>query len=299
MCMAMQKNVVPSFLQMWPCGEPVMVNNLKTNIIYNHTTGQLLAKSPDLGGMKCLAPFSYNEANNAAAGLVLEDCVDNDKNRNAHVKQRFHFSGTKDPRGGSIGRVLTGIQTTMCLSLKSSAPLNSNTLQMWAKRLPPKDFIDLSNNVNVDLGKDKKSIKWAAIFLINSDINKSHSIIINNRVLANIFQTTLAPKGLIKITDIWKKSPPSGKHQWSSEDTCNDPEEIEFTEKSLSWSVTMPPRDSRFFIIELIVEKEKRNKIENLEHAGVSDAHKNAAQMNKRTDGNKNTSIHHPEIEIV
>ena len=298
MCMAMQKNVVPSFLQMWPCDEPGMANNLKTNIIYNHTTGQLLSKSPELGGMKCLAPFSYNEANNAAAGLVLEDCIDNDKDRNAHVKQRFHFSGTHDHRGGSIGRVLTGIQTTMCLSLKSSAPLNSNTLQMWAKRLPAGDFIYSLNDVNIDLGRDKKSIKCAAVFLINSDFNQSHSIIINNRILANIFQTTLTPKGLIKITDIWKPSSPLEKNGKPSKNTYNGPEEVKFIENNLSWSVTISPRDSRFFIFELILENEKRSIVEELHDADAYHDNMNAGLINIRKDVNKNVNVS-PEIEIV
>lgn len=298
MCMSMQKNVVPSFLQMWPCDEPVMKNNLKTNIIYNHTTGQLVSKSSELGGIKCLSPFSYNEANNAAAGLVLEDCVDNDQDRNAHVKQRFHFSGTQDPRGESIGRVLTGIQTTMCLSLKSSAPLNSNTLQMWAKRLPAGYFTNSSNDANIDVERDRKSIKCAAVFLINSDLNKSHSIIINNRILANIFQTTLAPKGLIKITDIWNQSLPLGKNGSNSKNTSNDPKEVKFIEKNLSWSVTIPPRDSRFFIVELILENKKRNIKEDLNYADTFYDNRNAGLINKRKHVNKNSSSP-PEIEIV
>ena len=219
MCMKMQQNVVPSFLQMWPCDEPDF-NSTSTNsslavIKYNMTSGQLQSTSSDSGHIQCLTPFSYDEANNAAAGLVLQDCVENEKDRNLHVKQRFHITTSPDP---TKSRVLTGVQTTMCLALKSTAPLNANKMQMWAKLLPvEEEEEELTNDINSNYNNDKTTKKLAAVFIINADQKQTHSILINNVILAKIFHVKVVPKGVIKIKDIWRESQPSNVGE---EDFC-------------------------------------------------------------------------------
>ena len=290
--MSLQRNVEPAFLQMWPCedsiGNTKSTTDSKQSIFYNHTTGQLVYGPTVSGEMKCLAPFSFDNAFNAAAGLTLTDCVDNEKDRNLHVKQRFHFSATQDPRKVPKGKVLTGVQTTMCLALKSSAPLNSNTLQMWAKRLPVKGSAYSANDVNVYSKMSKKTVKRAAVFLINADRRQSHIMNINNKILAKIFQIDLVPKGLIRITDIWQHSIPFLESPYNEtevdpkyvldtmheddirgyvgdiiEDHAREHVGSKVVDDEMSWSVTIPPRDSRFFIFELIYKhKTNTNKID-------------------------------------
>ena len=248
MCMRMQKNVSPSFLQMWPCDEPSFNSSSSNDTVissikYNMTSGQLQSISSDSGRLQCLTPFSYNEANNAAAGLVLQDCVENKDDRNLHVKQRFHVSKS---------RVLTGIQTSMCLALKLTAPLNANTMQMWAKSLPIDHEQDAINDINTNDSNEKISQKRAAVFIINADQKQEHSILINNMVLAKIFQTKAIPKGFIKIRDVWKESQPNMDNDETLDE--NDPNDIiseMFIDQYFSWSVQVPPRDSKFFVLDL------------------------------------------------
>ena len=253
MCMRMQKNVSPSFLQMWPCDEPdINFNSSDTatpTIKYNMTTGQLQSISSDSDHIQCLTPFGYNMANNAAAGLVLQECVENKENRDLHVKQRFHISSSQ---GSTKSRVLTGVQTTMCLALKLTAPLNANTMQMWAKSLPVEDEIDFSNDINSNLNDAKMNKKRVAVFIINSDVENKHSMLINNQVLAKIFQTRLVSKGVIKIKDIWKASQPfNANGEVFDGSDANIGVKEKFVDQYFSWSVQVLPRDSKFFIMEL------------------------------------------------
>ena len=256
MCMKMQENVVPSFLQMWPCDEPDF-NSTSTNtsmemIKYNMTSGQLQSTSSDSGRIQCLTPFSYDEANNAAAGLVLQDCAKNEKDRNLHVKQRFHITTSPDP---TKSRVLTGVQTTMCLALKSTAPLNANKMQMWAKLLPVEEE-ELDNDINANYNNDKTIKKRAAVFIINADQKQTHSILINNVALAKIFHVKVVPKGVIKIKDIWQDSQQNSVGEDTSGQTTpqKDFKEL-FVDQHFSWLVKVPPRDSQFFVLELIHRK--------------------------------------------
>ena len=270
MCMSTQKNVVPAFAKMWPCSSTMKNDvsvDLNEKIFYNLTSGQLVSVSAESGDKKCLTPYSYDEANNAAAGLVLADCVSNSKDRNKHVKQRFHFSKTSHFKSGSYGRVLTGVQTTMCLALKSAAPLNSNIMQMWSKRLPGKEVL-----IEVDKGSSlrKISVKRSAIFIINSDKETSHELMINHQILENVFQMDTTGGGSLKIYDVWSHSVPLDE-QHSSKST-QDAKEINMENGNVYWKITVSPRDSQFFILEYIEKlrpQKNHPKYENDENDGA------------------------------
>ena len=296
MCMMMQKNVVPSFVQMWPCDEEddnkQLENYFRQNVIYNKTTGQLISIASELESMKCLTPLSFNEANNAASGLVLEDCVENEDNRKKHLKQRFHYSNANNPRRGSRGRVLTGVQTTMCLALKSSAPLNANTIQMWAKRLPRN-----AENVNPN-GEKNKIQQRAAVFLINADQYKSHNAVFNSRILCNIFQVELLPKGLLRIQDVWKNCQPPNVNNETLEDNFRDLVELKVLDEYLSWSVEIPPRDSQFFIFEIILQHGKQNSAKPF-HMEFTKLNNNSKAKKSKTNNFRNYPSDQPEIELI
>ena len=267
-----QKNVVPSFAQMWPCSSTMKDDipvDLNDKIFYNLTSGQLVSISAESGDKKCLTPYSYDEANNAAAGLVMADCVSNSKDRNKHVKQRFHFSKTSHFKSGSYGRVLTGVQTTMCLALKSAAPLNSNIMQMWSKRLPGKEVL-----IEVDEGSSlrKISVKRSAIFIINSDKEKSHELMINHQILENVFQMDTIRGGSLKIYDVWTQSVPLDEHKRHSSKSTQDAKEINMENGNVYWKITVSPRDSQFFILEYIEKlhpQKNHPKYENDENDGA------------------------------
>ena len=250
MCMSTQKNVVPAFAKMWPCSSKDDISvDLNDKIFYNLTSGQLVSISAQSGDKKCLTPYSYDEANNAAAGLVMADCVSNSKDRNKHVKQRFHFSKTSNSKSGSYGRVLTGVQTTMCLALKSAAPLNSNIMQMWRKRLPGKEILV---NVNEGSSLQKISVKRFAIFIINSDKETSHELMINHQILENVFQMDTIRDGSLKIYDVWTHSVPFEEFKRHPMKFSQDEKEIKMENGNVYWKVTVSPRDSQFFILEYI-----------------------------------------------
>ena len=252
MCMSTQKNVVPAFAKMWPCSSTMkddMSIDLNEKIFYNLTSGQLVSISAESGDRKCLTPYSYDEANNAAAGLVMADCVRNSKDRNKHVKQRFHFSKTSYSKSGSYGRVLTGIQTTMCLALKSVAPLNSNIMQMWSKRLPGKEVLI---EVNEGSSTRKISVKRSAIFIINSDNETSHELTINHQILENVFQMDTIRGGSLKIYDVWTHSVPFEDLKLHPMKFTQNEKEINMDNGNVYWKVTVSPRDSQFYILEYI-----------------------------------------------
>lgn len=272
MCMSTQKNVVPSFAKMWPCSSTMKDDisvDLNDKIFYNLKSGQLVSISAESGDKKCLTPYSYDEANNAAAGLVMADCVSNSKDRNKHVKQRFHFSKTSHFKSGSYGRVLTGVQTTMCLALKSAAPLNSNIMQMWSKRLPGKEVL-----IEVDEGSSlrKISVKRSAIFIINSDKETSHELMINHQILENVFQMDTIRGGSLKIYDVWTQSVPLDEHKRHSSKSTQDAKEINMENGNVYWKITVSPRDSQFFILEYIEKlhpQKNHPKYENDENDGA------------------------------
>lgn len=243
LCLRVQHDVVPAFAQMWPCDDNVSSNPSKNDsahvISYNRTTGQLMS-----GSKKCLTPYSFNGADNAASGLVLAECVKNE-NRKVHPKQRFQYSFAH--RLDASGRVLTGIQTTMCLALKSSAPLNSNVLQMWVKKLPAKRL----NIRTIDLRKLSYAYrnlhKMSAVFLINSDKHQTHNVVINTRILSNIFPNTFLSTYSILIRDIWEQYPTKRR--------------INVFDEYSSWIVKVPPRNSRFYTFELLNEHDEQNNL--------------------------------------
>ena len=140
----------------------------------------------------------------------------------------------------------------MCLALKLTAPLNANTMQMWAKSLPINQELETLNDIDTKDNGGKISKKRAAVFIINADQKQEHSILINNMVLAKIFQTKETLKGVIKIRDVWKESQPNMDNDETLDE--NDPNDIiseMFIDQYFSWSVQVPPRDSKFFVLDL------------------------------------------------
>ena len=280
LCLRVQNNVVPAFAQMWPCDDYVSnkspQNSSSQVINYNKTTGQLMS-----GSRKCLTPYSFNEANNAASGLILENCVKNgpDEPREVHLKQRFHYSFAQ--RLGASGRVITGIQTTMCLALKSSAPLNSNVLQMWVKRLPAKHVNVHINGANTTSYTHKKSNKMTAVFLINSDKYQAHNVVFNTRIISNIFPNTHLPKYSVRIRDIWKHISRNKV----------------FDEHASSWVVKVPPRDSKFYVLELVNEYEEQNHLLDHGYAPKNNATDTINDKNTSSEEGSNNLL--PNIEHI
>ena len=122
-------------------------------------------------------------------------------------------------------------------------------MQMWSKRLPGKEvFIEADEGSSLR----KISVKRSAIFIINSDKETRHELMINHQILENVFQMDTIRGGSLKIYDVWTHSVPFEEREQRSMKFLQAEKEINMENGNVYWKVTVSPRDSQFFILEYI-----------------------------------------------
>lgn len=211
-----------------------------------------------------LATFSYDPDDTQGSG-------DTPAARPEHFSVDVSTSGL-----GSKGRVVVGTGAS-CLAAKVSAPDNANLLQVWAKPLDLtaegagalRDLFfrrslrdDVLGSAAAGPGEDRPldvDVAYQAIFLLNADASNAHQVVLSLAVMEKVFETscTAGLTGKIRVADLWARGGrerekgggeffEQRKRQKLSEEMSVGRIDV----RAEDWIVTVPSRDSHFFVVE-------------------------------------------------
>lgn len=198
LCLDIQPNVDPSFVTLTLCIEP-----RKSKLAYSDS-GQIM----DGSNAKCLTPFSYMWS--TGPGFVLKAC---EPYTNHAAWGTQHFSVGVKPRRNMVTH-----QNGYCLAARSSAPMNSNVMQLWAKKIrgagEKKDAFDVLTGpahiphierllAKFNDGDDRSPLQAALV--VNADEQDGHTFTFNDEVLRKLFGADVGRSAFsVSAYDVWK-----------------------------------------------------------------------------------------------
>ena len=203
-CLSIQANgnISPAFVTLMPCAE------VSIQLQYTQT-GQVVDAASGL----CLTPKSYMWSN--GPGFVLAPCETLLTNGNGFADQRFVIGD--DPN--KLQHLVSS--NGQCLTVKSSAPMNANVLQIWAKMLPQSSMSSTG----------RLSGQRQAVLLLNSDMASNHTVAFSQAVIKGVFGLVSSDEVHVDVFDVWAQS-----YRQNS---------------TLQFDVESTPRSSSFFVLEI------------------------------------------------
>jgi len=196
LCLDLQLGVEPALLKMSLCRE-----SRSTHFVYDY-----LGRIVETVTGKCITALSYDWAD--GPGLVLQDCAINPNNHDVPGKYQAFSIGLK-PRHNMLQQ-----WGGNCLAVRSSAPYNSNKMQVWAKKIRGKGhwteaFDALTGPEHLPhierlLGHfgDNDTSSVQAVLVVNADKLEDHTISFTDALLTKIFGDETTHEA-IEIYDIW------------------------------------------------------------------------------------------------
>eukprot|EP00927_Polykrikos_kofoidii_P065620 TRINITY_DN61358_c0_g1_i1.p1 TRINITY_DN61358_c0_g1~~TRINITY_DN61358_c0_g1_i1.p1 ORF type:complete len:634 (-),score=72.30 TRINITY_DN61358_c0_g1_i1:63-1922(-) len=231
LCLDMQSSVDPAFATLTGC------SHARHKKLVYQANGQIKEATPN-GRGRCLTPLNYMWS--AGPGFVLMDC---EPITNHNVFGAQHFFVGVATNGNKFLH-----QNGHCLTVRTSAPMNSNVMQMWAKRirgvgdnetafdtLTGREHLLHIDRVARKFDDGVEDAPMQAVLLVNADEQDPHEFAFSEYIVRKVFGPDASANGepVVSVYDVWE-------------------ERILSTNATLPFGVNVGPRDSVFFVLKLL-----------------------------------------------